>query len=263
MPLKLLVLICLALAPVAHAANLLVNGDFESPGAAFTANYGPIAANTIPGWTSAVGNGIGPANYYNANNSTAIWIPNPQSGNYSVQIDSSTEALPAYTVGGSLSQTVSLTAGVPYVLSFYISAEVDTVDINGVQVATTTQVNVLLNGGGFANQNMVNPTTGSTGFQATWNGAPKADPELSWVQYSLSFTPTATGNVTIQFQDVWVNNAASSNASLDNIDLQAVPEMTHWSIFTAFAAITALSSVWHRKRKRLGTNPPAPGLRDC
>src|ERR1700730_3937852 len=232
-------------------ANLIVNGDFENPGPALTNNYAAISANTIPAWTSTAGNGPGAANYYNATNSTASWIPNPQIGNYCLQVDSSTvKAL--YSVGGSISQTVSLTANTPYVLSFFMSAEVATFDENdtSVQVGTTAQINVLLNGGGFTNQNMVNPATGTTGFLASWNGNPKASPEPSWVEWSLVFTPTVSGNVTITFQDVWVNNSASSNAALDNINLVVVPEVTHWSVFAAFSAAAIITTIRRSRRKR-------------
>lgn len=235
-----------AVAPAAQAAlvNLFTNGSFESPGAAYTTDYATIASNTLPGWTSAVGNGAGPANYYSATNSGAYWIPNPQDGSYCVQLDSSnTNAF--FSTGGSLSQTVSLTANVSYLLTFYMSAET-----NGFGTPDTSRIDVILNGGGFSNQNMINPATGTTGFLASWSGAPKADPEPSWVQWSLTFTPTVTGNVTIKLQDIWVNNTISSNASLDNIDLSAVPEMTHWSIFALFAIVVVATNIFVGRRKR-------------
>jgi hypothetical protein len=228
-------------------ANLIVNGDFENPGPALTGNYTVISTNTIPAWTSTVGNGVGPANYYSATNSTASWIPNPQNGNYCVQLDSSTD-IALYTVGATLSQTVTLTANTPYVLSFFMSAEVDTVDVNNVQVGVTSRIDVILNGGGFANQNMVNSATGTTGFLASYNGNPKASPELSWVEWTLVFTPTVSGDVTITFQDVWVNNSSSSNAALDHISLIVVPEITHWSIFAAFFAAAIITTI--RKSRR-------------
>jgi hypothetical protein len=71
------------------------------------------------------------------------------------------------------------------------------------------------------------------------------------VQWTLTFTPTSSGNVTITFQDVWVSNLSSSNAALDNIDLQAIPEVTHWMVFAGFAAITLLSHDWRRLAHRL------------
>jgi hypothetical protein len=230
-------------------ANLIVNGDFENPGPALTNNYVAIGTNTIPAWTSTAGNGVGPANYYNANNSTASWIPNPQSGNYCVQLDSSTD-IALYTVGATLSQTVSLTANTPYVLSFFMSAEVGTLDSNNVQVGCTSRIDVILNGGGFSNQNMVNAATGTTGFLASYNGNPKSSPEQSWVEWTLVFTPTVSGNVTITFQDVWVNNSSSSNAALDNINLVVVPEITHWSVFAALSAAAIITCIRRGRGKR-------------
>jgi hypothetical protein len=244
--LRFLVYFCLGLCSSAYG-NLLVNGDFESPGAAYTTDHAAIASNTLPGWTSTIGNGTGAANYYNATNSTADWIPNPHGGNYCVQLDSSTDAA-FYSVGGAISQTVSLTANTPYVLSFYMSAEVRTFDVNNNRVGCTSQIDVILNGGGFANQNMINPVTGTTGFLASWTGADKANPEPSWVQWTLTFTPTVSGNLTITLQDVWVNNPSSSNASLDDIDLVAVPEMTHWIVCPAFAALVLVAHACRTKR---------------
>lgn len=242
-------LVCICLIAGSARANLIINGDFENPGPALTNNYTVISTNTIPAWTSTAGNGVGPGNYYNATNSTASWIPNPQNGNYCVQLDSSTD-IALYTVGATLSQTITLTANTPYVLSFFMSAEVDTFDVNNVRVGVTSRIDVILNGGGFTNQNMVNAATGTTGFLASYNGNPKASPEQSWVEWTLVFTPTVSGDVTITFQDVWVNNSSSSNAALDNISLIVVPEITHWSVFAAFSAAAIITTIRRSRRKR-------------
>ena len=74
-----------------------------------TTDYAAVGPSTIPGWTNTIGNGTSPGNYLSATDSTATWIPNPQNGNYCFQIDSSTD-IPFYSVGGSIAQTVSLTA---------------------------------------------------------------------------------------------------------------------------------------------------------
>ncbi len=240
-PLRLVVCCFLMAGPTAFGANLLVNGDFELPGAALTSDYTSISASSLPGWTSAVGNGSGAANYYSTIGSTATWIPDPQSGSYCVQLDSSNTAA-NYTTGGSLSQTVSLVAGVNYVLTFYMSAEVGHAAQQG-STPVTSQINVILNGGGFSNN--------TTSFQASWNGADKANPEPSWVKETLNFTPTSSGNVTLKFLDVWVSNPTSSNASLDNLDLEVLPEMTPWSITAVFVALAVSASIWKASRRRL------------
>jgi len=235
--LRLFVCCFLIAGSTTFGANLLVNGDFESPGSSVplggTTDYTSIGTNTLPGWTSAVGNGHNAANYYSATGSTAFWIPNPQSGSYCVQLDSSDQTN-NYSVGGSLAQTVALVANVNYVLTFYMSAE------TGHGVAVTSQINVILSGA-------INQTTS---FQASWNGNDKANPEPSWVKCTLNFTPTTTGNVTLKFLDVWVNNPASSNASLDNIDLEVLPEMTPWSMTAAFTALAVSASIWKARRRR-------------
>jgi len=246
--LRLFVCCFLIAGSTTFGANLLVNGDFESPGSSVplggTTDYTSIGTNTLPGWTSTIGNGSGPANYYSATNSTADWIPNPESGSYSVQIDSSNNAA-SYSSGGSLAQTVTLIANVNYVLTFYMSAETN----HGV--ASTSRIDVILNGGGFSNHNMINPGTGTIGFLASWGGAAKATPEPSWVKWTLNFTPTSSGSVTLTFKDVWVSNTVSSNSSLDNIDLEALPEMTPWSMTAAFTAFAVSASIWKRRPRRI------------
>ena len=136
-----------------------------------------------------------------------------------------------------------------------MSAEVATLDAGNNQVGCTSQLDVILNGGGFSNQNMINPGTGTTGFLASWTGDPKATPEPSWVQWTLTFTPTVTGDVTITFQDVWISNLSSSNAALDNIDLEVVPEFTHWSIFAAFTAIVIVARIRGGRSSRDAASP--------
>src|SRR5438105_15660751 len=98
---------------------------------------------------------------------------------------------------------------------------------------------------------MINASTGTTGFQASWSGAAKANPEPSWVYWTLNFTPTVTGNVTIKLQDVWVSNSISSNSSLDNIDLEVVPEISHWSIVAAFLFVVLTTNNFSIRRQRL------------
>jgi hypothetical protein len=71
-----------------------------------------------------------------------------------MQLDSSQTA-GAYAGGNSLSQTISLTSGVQYHLTFYMSAEA------GLGQATTTLA-VILNGGGFSNF-MTSFTVSATG----------------------------------------------------------------------------------------------------
>src|ERR1035437_4085195 len=94
----LLLVFSLILASNTARANLIVNGSFElvgaapgSPASTYTADYKALDANTFTGWSSSPGNGTAPANYLSAAGSSANWIPDPFSGSYSVQLDSSTD----------------------------------------------------------------------------------------------------------------------------------------------------------------------------
>ena len=237
-----LLLFCLttiAISPVA-SGNLIVNGDFElvgpapgSPASTFTTNYAAISANTLYGWTSAISTEPGAANYLSTANSSANWIPNPFTGSYSMQLDSSTTTN-AYAGGNSLSQTISLTSGTQYHLTFYMSAEA------ARGVATTSTLNVILNGGGFSNF--------TTTFTASAPGTDTKATTGDWVLQTLDFTVTVTGNVTLTFQDIYTPNGTSSNASLDNVDLVAVPEIPNGIAVGAFCLALVLMRKLGRSR---------------
>lgn len=218
-------LLSLALAPVAWG-NLIINGSFEfvgpapgTPASTYTTDYAAISANTLYGWTSAVSSEPGAANYLSTTNSSANWIPNPFTGNYSMQLDSSQTAN-AYAGGNSLSQTISLAAGTQYHLTFYMSAEA------ARGVSTTSTLNVILNGGGFSNF--------TTSFTATATGTDTKATTGDWVLQTLDFTLSVSGNVTLTFQDIYTPNGTSSNASLDNISLDVVPEIPNGVAVGAF-----------------------------
>jgi hypothetical protein len=222
------------------SGNLIVNGSFElvgsapgSPASTFTTNYAAISANTLYGWTSAISAEPGAANYLSTVNSTANWIPNPFLGNYSMQLDSS-QTTNAFAGGNSLSQTISLTAGTQYHLSFYMSAEA------ARGVATTSTLNVILNGGGFSNF--------TSAFTASAPGNDTKATTADWVLQTLDFTVTATGSVTLTFQDIYTPNGTSSNASLDNITLDVVPEIPNGVAVGAFCLTLVLMRKLGRSR---------------
>jgi hypothetical protein len=221
------------------SGNLIINGSFEfvgpgpgNPASTYTTNYAAIGTNTLYGWTSSVSSEPGAANYLSAANSSANWIPNPFAGNYSMQLDSS-QTTGAYAGGNSLSQTVSLTSGSQYHLSFYMSAEA------ARGVTTTSTLNVILNGGGFSNF--------TTTFTAS---APGTDTKATtpWVLQTLDFTCTTTGDVTLTFRDIYTPNGTSSNASVDNISLDVVPEMPNGAAVGAFCLALILMRRLGRSR---------------
>ena len=239
---------CLGLIMLGFASsgygNLIVNGSFEEvgpsgdPASTFTTDYAAVSTNTLTGWTSTVGTEPNAANYLSTAGSSAAWIPDPFDGNYSVQLDSSTTTNP-YSSNNSQSQTVTLTANVTYHLTFYMSAEA------ARGQPTTSTLDVILNGGGFSNS--------TSEFQASRTGSDTKSTISQWYLETLDFTPTASGPVTLTFQDIFTVNGTSSNASLDDVILIAVaPEVPNGLVVAAFCAMFIL---WqYRGRIRYGSN---------
>jgi hypothetical protein len=220
------------------SANLFVNGDFESvgpapgsPASAYTTDYAAISANTLTGWTSSVDTVVNAGNYLSATGSSASWIPDPSSGNYCIQLDSS-QTTDLYAVGNSVNQTVNLTAGLAYQLTFYLSAEA----ARGQPVTST--LDVILNGGGFTNF--------TTEFTATRPGNDTKTTISGWILQTLNFTATTSGAVNFTFLDVYTANATSSNSALDNINLTVVPEFSNGMIVTALCALLVF---WQSRRR--------------
>jgi hypothetical protein len=212
-------------------ANLLTNGDFEQPGSALTTDVVGVGAGTqITGWTTTLSTtGSGPNNYYSHTNSSDSWIPNPESGSYSVQLDSNN------TLGGngnSIAQTLSLVSGHTYSLSFWINSE---------SQSNLTSSSVILS------------LTGATNFSNTTYTAPgyllNSGKTQAWTHQTVSFTMTASGNETIKFTDA-PGNANTNDVSLDNVDLEAVtPEFSHWSIPMVFALLFVGFELRRRHRR--------------
>jgi Protein of unknown function (DUF642) len=232
--------ICIGISALAHpaSANLFVNGDFElvgpapgSPASTYTTDYAAISTNTLTGWTSSVDTVAGAGNYISTAGSSADWIPNPISGNYCIQLDSS-QTTDLYTVGNSVSQTVNLTAGLAYQLTFYMSAEA----ARGQPV--TSKLDVILNGSGFTNF--------TTEFTASRPGNDTKATMSDWIFQTLNFTATTSGAVNFTFLDMYVANGTSSNSALDNIDLSVVPEFSNGMIVTALCALLVF---WQSRRR--------------
>lgn len=231
---------CVGICALAHSAsaNLFVNGDFElvgpapgTPASTYTTDYAAISANTLTGWTSSVDTVVGAGNYISAAGSSADWIPNPISGNYCIQLDSS-QTPDLYTVGNSLNQTVNLTAGLAYQLTFYMSAEA----ARGQPV--TSKLDVILNGAGFTNF--------ATEFTATRPGDDTKATISDWILQTLNFTATTSGAVNFTFLDIYVANGTSSNSALDNVDLSVVPEFSNGVIVTALCTLLVF---WQSRRQ--------------
>jgi hypothetical protein len=202
-------------------ANLLINGDFEVPGATLTTNFVNVGSGTaITGWTTTQGSGIGAAVYYNANGSTSN-IPNAESGSYDVQLFSGSLAL----TPSSIAQTVSLISGKTYTLSFWLN-----MPINGTP---NSDVSLSISGSNFTTTTYV------------YNLSSTGQKNQPWLHFTATFTMTSN-SATIRFSDVPF--ITDNGAVIDNIDLElATPEFAHWSIPMLFA----LGTVGLEMRRRL------------
>ncbi len=175
----LLLLLC-AGPRAASGQNLLTNGDFSNIGTITLNNgYAAVGAGTlIPGWTTTIGNANNANVYVATSNSGATWIPNPQSPPYSVQLDSTSND-PLGT-SSTIRQTITVTAGQSYLLSFWFTTEVKPNLTSIIQVTLTGR-------GGFTSTNSYSTTAPANITQAN----------AVWVHVTQTFTPTRSGNFTV------------------------------------------------------------------
>jgi Protein of unknown function (DUF642) len=218
-------LLFLGLARQAAGQNLLTNGNFDqTTGVGFTLNngYASVGNGTeIPGWTTTVGSANGAGVYISQQNSGANWIPDPQNGRFSVQLDSTSND--ALGTSSTISQSVMVTAGQSYLLSFWFNTEVK------ANLASIIQLNL----------------SGAKTYTAQYTTT--AGPNVTkanavWVHITAAFTAASTGALKIQFADI---STSDSNASVDNVSLTVVPEPA-----TCLAGALALGYVGIRVRKR-------------
>ncbi len=210
----------------AWGQNLVSNGDFSNIGTVTLVNgYAAVGSGgLIPGWTTQAGNAANDNVYVATANSGANWIPNPQSGPYSIQLDSTSND-PLGTTPSSISQTITVTAGQSYVLSFWFTTEVKP------NLTSIIQVN-LTGRGGFTSTNSYSTTAPANITQSN----------AVWVHITQTFTPTRNGNFTITFADI---STSDSNASLDNVSVTIIPEPA-----ACFSGALALGYFGLRLRKR-------------
>ena len=183
MSLRLLCLSALLLALLSLAAaqtNLIQNGDFE------TGSFAP--------WTTPLGvndTGLGAANrlrvfsYKNLNGGNTA-APNgwAYSGQYSVLWESS-------TLNQSIQQTVAVTGGTQYLLSFFV-------DFNDGDTTAYLQVSAQFNDGS-APVVLLTPS-GQGAQQGFCSGSQKSYPPFWWSQFTFTVTaPTAASSMNLTF----------------------------------------------------------------
>ena len=270
-PRFLLLILASGLVILPGRADLLIDGDFStSPGSGSPAPSTAEGAGTYQyvvsptggggagttstniggtgGWTATDGSGAGlsAVNLEDTLTSTGLsWVPTASAANtngYVIQLDTvahtadaGNPATTGFTTGDAISQTVTVTAGQLYSLTFSINTEA------GAAKAATAYADVMItnativspggNSGTVLTSNATNLnalTYGDvTGLQytVTTTAAGGGGTATTWDTYTLTFTANSTGSSELTFADDTLDNVANSNIALEDIDLvAAVPE---------------------------------------
>lgn len=166
--------------------NLLTNGDFSSP----NLNGGYTIQNAIGDWVSRNGAGV------EIGTSSLYGLPSANAGGQNLEVNGNGF--------GDVYQTVNLTAGQTYILSFLYGGRPD----GGEQKLNVFVGDDLLT---------ATPLTGSYG---------------NWTSQSFSFI--AKGGLTpIEFKSIATSGLASYGNEVTNVSLSAVPEPATWGMMIA------------------------------
>ena len=233
------------LASRGFAQNLLVDGDFELTSLPAGSNGGALLGGTgLPGWTLAGGDGAGMNIYQYTSLFNLGFTPVPQSGNYGVWLDGTVgNGNENFTLGPSISQSLTLNPGV-YNLSFYINTEVGNIPGNEKGGTSGVLVNLLGTGitSGALNQaefTVTNPVGVSQGA-------------AQWQLVSENFTIANTSLITLSFFDdpntSLANLNQSSNISVDNVSIAAIPEPSSLALM-AIGAMSLFGIQFCRRRR--------------
>ena len=249
------------------AANLVTDGTFTNvtlnagyTGPTLTANlFGQFGTETgsvltVGGWTTAgynfvytPGTGDSGTNALGANagyGTTYMWGANNGSTSQSGATPTS-PVLPSKSPGGgnyvaadgiyevgALSQTINgLTVGKIYSLTFYWA---------GAQQQSFTS----------ATKESWTVTLG-TGVHSTSTVSTVAEGFSGWMQTTMYFYATSTSE-TLSFLAVGTPGCEPPFCLLANVDLESVPDVSNWMIFTGFGAACIVFESLRRRRRRQG-----------
>lgn len=233
------------LASRSFAQNLLVNGDFELTNLPTGSNGGALLNGTgLPGWTLTGGDGAGMNIYQYTSAFNLGFTPIPQNGNYGVWLDGTVgTGNENFTVGPSISQSLTLDPGV-YNLSFYINTEVG--NISGNEKGGTSGVLVDLLGTG-----ITNGALNHSEFTVT-NPVGVSQSAAQWQLVSENFTVSNPSLITLSFFDdpntSLANLNQSSNISVDNVSIAAIPEPSSLALM-AIGAMSLFGIQFCRRRR--------------
>jgi Protein of unknown function (DUF642) len=182
------------------APELMTNGDFEAPTVSALSCFQNNISN---GWTSfGPGANLGSCFVPSGAVSGGLTFPVAHTGSQLLLVNNQE------FVGTKIAQNVSLTAGVPYQLTFSMAG------VSGD--ATNPSLSVVLAGVG---SQTFTSTAGTTWSDKVWN-----------------FTPTTTGSPIISF------TATAGYVNLDSLSLQSpVPEASQAAMLAAGVAVMLLA----------------------
>ena len=211
-----------AIHPAQAATNIVANGGFDTQDLGFGYHYNPT---TISSWAFTGKSGvINPPSGFDSGLPTLI-APSP--GQYAFIQANSTDPK------GTFSQTLNLTAGTTYNLSFLYAGR---------------KGDPILPYGGTANDlvSLIGNTGQGTLFSQTFSTVTNQ----GFTDFAGSFTATQAGDYNLAFSNTSVLTGDSDQTSfIDNVDVSAAPEPSQLAglAFTGFGALGLILTA--RKRK--------------
>ena len=218
-----------AIHPAQAATNIVANGGFDTPDLTSGYYYNPA---TISPWTFTGNSGvINPPSGFDSGLPTLI-APSP--GQYAFIQANSTDPK------GTFSQTLNLTAGTTYNLSFLYAGR------NGTPGQTFNTVPY----GGAANDlvSLIGDTGQGTLFYQNFSTIDNQG--FANLAGSFTTTDTQAGNYTLAFSNISAFTSPSDQTSfVDNVNVSAAPEPSQLAglAFTGFGALGLILTA--RKRK--------------
>jgi len=246
------------------AVTTLADGNFKYvPAGGTTSNVGGTGGWTFQNITDAPNSAIYIIDTQKAYSEN--WIPPAAAANtngYTVQLDTISTSQ-TWTTGNAIYQTVAVTSGDAYALTFSINTESgngkgqisdgDVMVTNATITNSTGSSGTILTGSS-TNHNALNYGD-VTGYQYAVNtsGAPNTGgTALTWATYTLDFTATSNSIQIALADDPTSTGNSNSNISLENINLVAVPEPREWSLLVllAIGGLVAVQKVTNRFRSQ-------------
>ncbi len=202
---------------LAFATNYVVDGDFSSPyaGGGFT-DY--ISGSSFGPW-NVTGTGSGPYGGAGVDLIGGYWqAPNSVPGTGSVDLDGDAP--------GGISQTLSLTSGKSYTLSFYLSGNPD----------------------GYPTTKTVNVSVGNLNETFTYTlGASNSETNMNYVFEKVAFTASATNTLAFASQD---NDGSPWGPVVGGVSVSSsVPEPSTWALM--LAGFAGLGFAGYRRNRAL------------